>query len=644
VKIPAPLGSELLADVVRQATESIVVTDLDGNIEYVNPAFERVTGYAASEVLGRNPRILRSESAIYPRAFYEEMWKTICSGTVWRGEFTNRRKDGSVYVEEAVIFPVRDPVTAQITRFGAVKTDVTRRKELEARLRSSYDEMVRLKEQAEQANRAKSEFVAHMSHEIRTPLNGIIGFLELLARTRLDDTQADFVRLVRRSAQNLLAIINDVLDLAKIEAGRLELEQVAFDPRQELESIVDLFGSGASEKSIHFYCFIDPALPPRLVGDPLRIKQVLANFVSNALKFTPEGRLVSVEVRPSPTGASPPGRCRIVFSVSDEGIGIAKDKQRTILEAFAQADSSVSRKFGGTGLGLTISHRLITQMGGVLDLESDEGKGSRFRFELELPIAEAATGGEASRPRVALVHGGPAALEHLVREYLEGLRCDTTGVSTPAEVASGSDAIVMVHSGGDRESARAFSAAGIPVLLIAEPAQRAEVEPLGVSRVLYTPLHGSRLSDALAAVRAARGGERPAAVDAGLSALPQARGRALVAEDNAVNQKLITYMLRAAGLEADVAADGEQAVAMFASGSYDIVFMDASMPVADGLEATRRIRALEREQGRWRTPIVALTAHAVKGDRERFLASGMDDYLPKPIDVEALTRLLARRL
>ena len=632
-----PFDTELLAQVVRQATESIVVTNLEGDIEYVNPAFERVTGFTAAEVLGRNPRILRAEGSSYPRSFYQDMWATIRAGGVWRGEFTNRRKDGSVYVEEAVIFPMRDPRTGEVARFGAVKADVTRRKELEQQLRQSYDDMVRLKEQALQASAAKSEFLAHMSHEIRTPLNGVIGFLELLARTRLDDTQADFVRLVRRSAQNLLGVINDVLDLSKIESGRLELEQTGFDPRQELESIVDLFSTAASEKSIHFYCFIDPALPARLVGDALRIKQVLANFISNALKFTPEGRLVSVEVRV--TGSSE-GRCRILFSVADEGIGIPRDRQQTILEAFTQADSSVSRKFGGTGLGLTISHRLITRMGGILELESDEGKGSRFRFEIELPIADSGAREHGSRPRVALVRGGPPPLERLIREYLEGLRCETQPVEQPGEVDRRCDAIVMVHTAGDRESAKSFAAAGTPVIVVAEPAQRAEADGLPVARVLYTPLHGSRLWDALLAVKGAAAPPPPPAP----AAPPAMRGRALVAEDNVVNQKLITYMLRAAGVQADVAGDGEQAVALFTAGGYDIVFMDASMPVVDGLEATRRIRALEREQGRWHTPIVALTAHAVKGDRERFLAAGMDDYLPKPIDVDELNRLLGRRL
>ncbi len=345
-----------------------------------------------------------------------------------------------------------------------------------------------------------------MSHEIRTPLNGIIGFLELLARTRLDDTQADFVRLVRRSAQNLLGVINDVLDLSKIESGRLELEQVGFDPRQELESIVDLFSSGASEKSIHFYCFIDPALPARLIGDPLRIKQVLANFISNALKFTPEGRLVSVEVRV--TGSSG-GRCRILFSVADEGIGIPKDRQRTILEAYTQGDSSVSRKFGGTGLGLTISQRLITQMGSTLELESDEGKGTRFSFEIELPIADAGRSDGGKRLRVALAHGGPPPLERLIREYLEGLGCDTVPVGDPAEVPHGCDVIVMVHTGGDRDGARAFAATGVPVVVVAEPAQRAEADTLPVARVIYTPLHGSRLNEALLAAKGAGGVEAP---------------------------------------------------------------------------------------------------------------------------------------
>ncbi len=634
-----PFDSELLADIVRQATESIVVTDVEGTIEYVNPAFEQVTGYSAAEVLGRNPRILRADEARYPQSFYRDMWRTLAAGGVWRGEFTNRRKDGSTYVEQAVIFPMRDPRTGEVTRYGAVKADVTRRKELERELRESYDGMVALKEQAVRASAAKSEFLAHMSHEIRTPLNGIIGFLDLLARTRLDETQRDFVALVRRSAQNLLGVINDVLDLSKIESGRLELEQTEFDPRGELESIVDLFGTGASEKSIHYYCFIDPALPARLVGDPLRIKQVLANLISNALKFTPEGRLVSVEVR---AAASAGGRCRIRFAVSDEGIGIPRERRQAILEGFRQADSSVSRKFGGTGLGLAISQRLVSQMGGSLELESEEGKGSRFSFEIELPVAEAAAGEPVGGLRVALVRGGPQPLQRLIREYLEALRCEILIVEGPDQVDRLCDAVVMAHPAAERESVGSYSATGVPLVVVAEPAQRQEAEALAAARVLITPLHGSRLWDALLAVKA---GSPPQAAPEAASAAPrQVRARALVAEDNAVNQKLIRTMLRAAGVEADVASDGEQAVALFAAGSYDIVFMDASMPVLDGLEATRRIRAREREQGGRRTPIVALTAHAVKGDRERFLAAGMDDYLPKPIDVEALDRILERRL
>ena len=631
--------SDRLANVVRQSSESIVITDLDGVIEYVNPAFERVTGYRAAEAVGRNPRILKAGHAAYPPGFYEELWRTIRAGGVWRGEFTNRKKNGETYTEEAVIFPMKDPQTGAITGYGAVKADVTLRKELEERVKTSLEEMRGLKEQAEEASRSKSEFLAHMSHEIRTPLNGIIGFMDLLARSPLDQRQGEFVETIRRSAGNMLSIINGILDLSKIESGKLELERVPFDPRAELESVVDMFRSAAAAAGVRFYSFIDPNLPARLIGDALRLKQVLTNLISNSLKFTPGGRSVSVDVRRLGAGAR---RCRIRFSVADEGIGIPADRQRLILEAFTQADTSVARRFGGTGLGLAISTNLVSRMGGQLELESEEGKGSTFRFVLDLPIESSAPPRSLPTVGVALVTGRSSRLEELLEDYLVALRCRVLKAESAERIPSGADLVVLASAGEVQEAVASYSRCGLPVLLVTEAGESAVPTPPAV-RVIEAPVHGSKLYDAVAEIAFGETARRIVARAAAPSEA-RARGRALVAEDNPVNQKLVGYMLREAGLEVDVAGDGAEAVRLFDGGRYDVVFMDASMPVLDGIEATRMILELEGRTGRPHTPIVALTAHAIKGDRERFLQAGMDDYLSKPIDTDALARVLRQLL
>ncbi len=330
-------------------------------------AFESISGYSREEALGKNPRILKTDH--HHPDVYKELWQRISSGSVWRGEFYNKRKDGSCYWENAVISPVKDS-EGKIINYLAIKEDITSRKITEEKLEAA-------KVEAEAASRYKSEFLANMSHEIRTPLNAILGFNQILLAEEDDPDKAQKLEIIRRSGETLLGLINDILDLAKIESGKLEIEELPFKPHQEFSSIAELFYQKATEKNIQLIYFIDPELPVKVRGDYLRIKQVLLNLLSNSLKFTPAGGRIYVEIIKSRGTDS---TCRLLFSVTDTGIGIPQDKKELIFEAFSQADTSITRKFGGTGLGLTISINLVKQMGGILQMESEEGKGSRFYF------------------------------------------------------------------------------------------------------------------------------------------------------------------------------------------------------------------------------------------------------------------------
>ena len=612
---------------------SIVITDMEGTIEYVNPKFVDVTGYGVDEAIGRNPSILNS--GVLPKEHYRELWETIKSGRTWQGEFNNRKKSGELYWENASISPIVNS-RGEITHYVAVKEDITERKwfieELKrseanlaqaqqiARLGSwdydfksnvlkwsrevyrifeidpdefeeSYESFLDIihpddrdlvneafnasvnnktpfniehrllmkdgrikyvnescetthddegnpirstgvvlditgrkeferalaeaKESAENANLAKSRFLANMSHEIRTPLGAIIGMAELLGGTNLDDEQAKYARIINSAGENLLAIINDVLDLSKIEAGHVQLERKAFSPAEVIAGQAETFLVSAQAKGLELSVIIDPQIPPLVMGDPVRLAQVLGNLLGNAVKFT-EKDWIRIQAGPGQgrdQGTDPPGT--LLFSVADTGIGIPKDRVEDVFEMFTQVETSNTSQYTGTGLGLAICRNLVQLMGGEIWVESRPGRGSRFFFTASLEPVPA-----GSSP-----HGKKEAMK---------------GEAVPS----------------------------MKILLV---------------------------------------------------------------EDHDDIRLLMTTYLKKTPHSVTTAVNGLEAVEKFSSEKFDIVLMDVRMPVMDGYAATAEIRKIEKERGQGRTPIIALTAHALREDQEKSIQAGCDDHMTKPV-------------
>ncbi len=509
------------------------------------------------------------------------------------------------------------------------------------------------KKAAQEASEAKSMFLANMSHEIRTPLNGIVGFTELLKDTGLEEEQQEFVEIIEKSSENLLEIINNILDLSKIESNKLEIEDVIFNPIEEFESAVDVYAVRASEKHIDLGCFIDPELEQPLKGDPTKIKEVLINLLSNAVKFTSSSGAINVDIRK--LQSTQEGTTRVRFEVQDSGIGVTSEQKSRIFEAFSQADTSITRKYGGTGLGLTISARFIELMGGQLDLHSEPGEGTTFFFTLDFEEIEVVneTSKESYSGINALILESPHKTKRqdiYLKEYLDFYGVSHTTFKNANELKTlqkqkNYDLLFIDYEYTNEKDLKEYSNLEQKMILLTKSYFMRKIDALGIEifKTIYEPLNNTKLKIALENYQSENFTApkiKTTSHKVFTTGTSKFAAKVLVAEDNIINQKLIKRTLEDLGLSVDIASNGLEAFQKRKDNNYDLIFMDIQMPFLDGIEATQEILEYEDVYNQPHVPIIALTANALKGDRERFLKAGLDEYTTKPLVREEIITLL----
>jgi len=665
-----------LTEALEQSPASVVITDKNGNIEYVNAAFCEITGYSLEEVIGQNPRILKSGN-LSP-AYYQNLWQTILSGKIWKGDFINKKKNGQEYWESASISPIKND-SNEITHFVAVKQDITERKHME-------DELIDAKQIADGANKAKSDFLANMSHEIRTPMNAVIGMTHLALKTKLTAKQQDYLNKIQSSANSLLGIINDILDFSKIEAGKLDMESLDFNLDDVLDNLGNLVSVKAQEKEDLEVLFATAQNVPRfLVGDPLRLGQILINLANNAVKFTDSGEIVVSTERVKKNR----DRITLKFSVSDTGIGLTAEQAGTLFQSFSQADTSTTRKYGGTGLGLAISKKLANMMGGEIWVDSEPGQGSTFSFTAIFGLGREdvkkrfTPAPDLRNMKVLVVDDNPTSRD-ILRDMMESFSFEVTLAATGqegiAEIEKADkdkpfEMVIMDWKMPGMDGIEASKRikehpklSHIPHVILVTAYGREEVmqkaEKIGLDGFLLKPVNPSVLFDTIIQAYSEEVPEvsRITKQQEEADALQLIRGaRILLVEDNEINQQVAKEILEGADLVVSLADDGRQAVEAVKASSYDAVLMDIQMPVMDGYQATKAIRKWE---GGMRNkigkdtdskseirdpkskieglPIIAMTAHAMAGDEEKSLEAGMNDHVTKPIDPDQLFATLQK--
>ena len=676
------MTSNIHEQVLSNLPDGITIQDRNFNIIYQNNAMKN---YFGSHIGEKCYAIYERRDTICEKCGVEKAFQTGETSMILRTAFG---EDGSTSYWENACFPLFDS-DGNIVAGVEVCRNITDRVSLQAEVKDRNIELGQLNKQlnranseleraiaharemahlADQANKSKGEFLANMSHEIRTPLNGVIGMTSLLQETNLTIEQREFVDIAKASGEALLTVINDILDVSKIEAGKLDLEIIDFNLHTTVQKTVDILTPIAAKKGLEMLCFIDPAVPPGMQGDPGRLRQILVNLLNNAIKFTDAGE-VGIEVSLEKDADS---QATIRFNISDTGIGIQPDRVNSLFEAFTQADASTTRQYGGTGLGLTISKQLCEMMGGNIFVKSDPGKGSTFSFTVVLekqstqkPISYIVP--SRARDLHILIVDDNDTNRRILSAYL-----DQWGYHY-AEASSARKALELMHEAvqngkpfdlaildmmmpqmDGEELGKIIKADSVlkstKLIMLTSLARRGDASrfrSIGFAGYLSKPVKPTMLFDTLTTVlgKPADGEDhdvfvtrRTLSKNAANIRASRAKARLLLAEDHPINQKVALKILSNLGYQADIVANGQEAIEALKNKSYDAVLMDCQMPVMDGFQATIAFRAMEGN--RKRTPVIALTASAMEGDREKCLEAGMDDYISKPVDPTVLAELL----
>jgi two-component system sensor histidine kinase/response regulator len=655
VQIALRESEEKLRTIIENSNEWISIIQ-KGKFLYVNPKHIEIFGYDNADELVGKPA---NSHTVHPDDVekLQDRFRRRERGEHVPGvfEFKGLRKNGDiVYVEissATTTYLGENDVTIAFVR------DVTERKKAEQAL-------IDARLQAEETNRIKSEFLANMSHEIRTPMNGIIGMTELALETGLTDKQRGYLEMIKTSADSLLALINDILDYSKIEAKKIELEEVDFDLRITMENAMDILTIKAEEKGLELICHLQPDVPTALSGDPARLKQIIINLVGNAIKFTEKGEVLIQVKKIEEDDKS----VLLNFSVSDTGIGISEDMTETIFDSFRQADGSITRRYGGTGLGLSISKRLVEMMGGTIWVKSEPMKGSTFYFTARFGLSKIAAtkaprldGDSILGSRVLIVDDN-ATNRLVLREMISlwGL--------LSAEAKDGKEALIKLREGAEtghtyrlvlmdlmmpemdgfelskkiKDSSLGKNIEIILLTSLGRKGDSARCKEVGISGYLIKPIKQSDLLDMILMSLGHATEKAPQVITRYTIQEAKMRLHILLAEDNIVNQRLAMDLLQGKGHYVILARNGREAVAALEQEDFDLVLMDVQMPEMDGFEATGIIRQKEMEKGKGHIPIVAMTAHAMKGDRERCIEAGMDDYVTKPINAKELFEVIEK--
>lgn len=639
----------MLAQAVENSADCIAVLNTDYKVIYVNTALTNNYGFNLEEILNQPFSIVHSENN--PEEITNEIINTLRKREAWNGEILNKRKDGTDFPVTISISPLLNE-KGELTGSVGISRDITQQKKYEYDLKNA-------KEKAEEASRAKSEFLANISHELRTPLNGIIGMAEILFDTEINKNQERFIKNIKSSGESLLSIINDLLDFSKIDIGKLELNEVEFSIRNEIASILKPYGARAFNKGIELLYSVGYAIPEFIIGDNLRLQQIITNLVGNAIKFTERGSVILRVEEENRTEE----KVEIHFIISDTGIGIPEEKQKLIFEAFTQADSSVSRQFGGTGLGLSISSSLVELFGGKIWVESQIGKGSDFHFIIPFKISQKSDFLAYREERLngipVLIVEDNATTSELLSEIIMGW-----GMK-PKIVSRGEEAIEILRKELERNNPyqlmlldlRLPGIDGItvaeilkkdndfmnlPIIIISmshNPSDYDWANKLNIDAFFTKPFSHSELFETIQSVLLKRQRREDQIVNVikEMKNIPEAveefeipELNILCAEDNEINQEIIIELLTKKNHKVTIAKNGQVAVNFYLKKNYDLILMDIQMPVMDGLTATQVIREKEKET-KTHIPIIALTARAMKDDKEKCLKAGMDGYVSKPI-------------